>query len=114
MNVDKKYPLYDMLYQKVQDRLKDDTNRSININRICTTINNINADAPEHYQEILALIYHYEIINHDGKSLSVLPYNSKTIMKNMGIIFVFIELPVMLQQIIAEYISFYSTAAEKP
>lgn len=101
------YPLFELLEQRIKDR-KDV--KTIDINLLCTTINNIattHKNFADHYEEILALIYHYDNIYHNDKSLSVLPFNSKTIIKDKGFIVPIYELPLTLQKILAEYIEYY-------
>lgn len=98
------YPLYDELLRKVRQR-KDKT---IDIKRVCTTINNIaQTMSPEetkkHYEEILALIIHHERVA-SGMVLSVVPFDGKTMVGGKGVLFTMNKLPPTLQQIIAQYI----------
>lgn len=101
----KPYPLYEVLLERVNNReLKD-----IDIKRVCSTINSIannhsKEDANDHYREIAALVLHYELVNNDGVLLSSVPYDGKTVAGGKGIIFNMMNLPPLLQQIIAEYV----------
>jgi hypothetical protein len=97
------YPLFTLLEKKV----KENNSKEIDINKLCTTINNITDS--KHYEEILALIYYYEKLDHNGNTLSKLPYDSKMITKDKGIIINIKSLPTTLLYIIAEYIQYYKT-----
>ena len=99
------YPLYDHLVSQVSQR----TETNIDIKRVCVTINNIGQtlnqeDALEHYQEIGALILHHEAITNGNVILSCVPYDSKVMVGGKGILHYIMNLPPVLQQIIAQYI----------
>lgn len=99
------YPLYDELSKQVELR----TEKGIDIKRICTTINNIAQTLPpdattEHYREIGALILHHEMINNGGVLLSPIPYDGKVMVGGKGILHYIMNMPPILQQIIAQYV----------
>lgn len=101
----KPYPLYDKLLQMVEMQ-KD---KSIDIKRLCISINNIAStqspeDAYEHYKEIAALILHHELVSNNGILLSTVPYDGKVMVGGKGIIYSIMNLPPLLQRIIAQYI----------
>lgn len=100
------YPLFDELDNIIKNK-KDF--KEIDINRLCVTINNIanNDDFKEHYEQILALIYYYDKIEHDDKTLSKTPYDSKMITREKGIIFNTESMPTKLLYILSEYINKY-------
>lgn len=103
------YPLYDELLRLVNDR----SEKSIDIARICKTINNISLslspeDSLEHYREIQALIIHYDIINNGGLLISSVPFDGKTMVGKKGILNQIMNFPPLLQQIIAQYIEEYA------
>lgn len=103
------YPLYDHLVQQVEAR----EDKSIDIKKICSTINNIKQTLPpqeaaEHYKEICALIIHCDILNNGGVLLSQVPFDGKIMAGGKGILYNTINLPPMLLQIIAQYIEMYS------
>ena len=99
------YPLYDELLMRVEAR----TEKAIDIKRVCKTINNISLslkpeDALEHYREIQALIIHYEILSNEGIILSPVPFDGKVMAGRKGILNYIMNLPPLLQQIIAQYV----------
>lgn len=101
----KSYPLYDELYKQVESR----SDKTIDIKRVCTTINNISQmlspeAASEHYREIAALILHHEIINNKGILLAPVPYDGKVMVGGKGILHYMPNMPPILQQIIAQYV----------
>jgi hypothetical protein len=98
------YPLYDELAKRVAAR----SEKTIDIKRICTTINNIAQthtpeEMSEHYREIGALILHHDIIT-NGSLLSLIPYDGRIMVGGKGILHYIMNLPPNLQQIIAQYI----------
>jgi len=98
------YPLYDELSKRVAAR----TEKSIDLKRICTTINNIAQthtpeEAAEHYREIGALILHHDMIT-NGSLLSPVAYDGKLMVSGRGVLYNIMNLPPQLQQIIAQYI----------
>lgn len=99
------YPLYDELLKRVEAR----NEKGIDIKRICTTINGISQsmkteNANHHYEEIAALILHHEISNNNGVLLSSIPYDGRVMTGGKGILHYPMNLPPLLQQIIAQYI----------
>lgn len=101
----KPYPLYDELLRRVNAR----TEKGIDIKRICTTISNIATthkpeEVAEHYQEIGALILHYELLANNGVLLSLIPYEGRLMVGGKGILYHITNLPPLLQQIIAQYV----------
>lgn len=99
------YPLYDDLIRRIEAR----TEKGIDIKRVCTTINNIiqtlaPEDAAEHYREIGALILHHELMNNGGVLLSPIPYDGKVMVGGKGVLYYIMNLPPLLQQIIAQYV----------
>ena len=107
--ISKRYELYEML-----ERLAEENNRTIDLNSICFTINDISQQMPteasmEHIYEIGGLIKRYEH-QHGGNLVSnmVVSYNGKIMAGGKGLLYVLENLPVLLQQIIAEYLVYYS------
>lgn len=103
------YPLYDELLKRVGER----TEKTIDIKKVCKTITNIALsllpeDSLDHYREIQALIVHHEILSNGGIILSSVPFDAKVMAGNKGILNYIMNLPPLLQQIIAEYIEFYA------
>lgn len=101
----KPYPLYDELLRRVEAR----TEKGIDIKRICTTINNIATthspgETIEHYREIGSLILHHELLANNGVLLSPVPYEGRVMVGGKGILHSIMNLPPLLQQIIAQYI----------
>jgi len=99
------YPLYDELLKRVHARAE----KTIDIKRICTTINNISLthsqeDASEHYREIGALILHHELLSNNGVLLSPVPYDGRLMAGGKGVLNYIMNLSPILQQIIAQYI----------
>ena len=103
------YPLYDYLVSKVESRAVTAAGgKVIDINRVCSTITNIERIvddkdiAAEHYKEINWLIIrHYHITTGIETAL---PYDVKLMVGGKGILASMNNLPVMLQQILAQYI----------
>jgi hypothetical protein len=105
INMTQSYPLYDQLIRKVNDR----NEKSIDIKRLCITINNIvqtqsSEDSSEHYREISALILHHELLANNGVLLSPIPYEGKVMTGGKGVLYNITFLPPILQQILVEYI----------
>lgn len=97
------YPVYDELLKRVNEREE----KGIDIKRVCTTINNISVnntpeDTAEHYREIAALIVHHEYIS--TGAISSNPYDWKVMVGGKGVLNYIMNLPPLLQQIIAQYI----------
>lgn len=103
------YPLYDELLKKVENR-KDKA--GIDVKRVCSTINNLSQflsaeEAKKHYDEICGLIIHHDVLNR-GMMTNIIPYEGKTMAGGKGILYSSINLPPLLQQIIAQYIEEYA------
>jgi len=103
------YPLFDHLSRLVHQR----QDKYIDIKTVCTTINNFSlymssTEYLDHYEEISAIILHYDVINNGSMILSPNPYDSKIMPGGRGILNYIINLPPFLQQIIAQYIEYYS------
>jgi len=101
----KPYPLYDKLRANVESRVE----KTIDIKRVCTSINGIAQtlspeETNEHYREIAALILHHELITNGGVLLSSTPYDGKVMAGGKGILYYVKNLPPILQQIIAQYV----------
>lgn len=98
------YPLYDDLLLKVEAR----KNKSIDVTRVCQTINNIERIvndkdvATEHYKEIMWLIMHHHYVTTGIET--PLPYDSKVMVGGKGILNYVNNMPALLLQIIAQYI----------
>ena len=104
-NMAQSYPLYDELVKRVEAR----TEKTIDIKRICTTINNISlthtpSETTEHYREIGALILHHEYLSNNGVLLSPIPFDGKVMVGGKGVLHFIMNLPPNLQQIIAQYV----------
>jgi hypothetical protein len=104
------YPLYDELVRLVEER---QDHACIDIKRVCQTCNNIALleydDMMNHYSEIEAIILHYDLINNNGVLLSKTPFEGRVLtMDGRGIINNITNMPPKLQQIIAQYIEYFS------
>lgn len=101
-----KYPLYDELLKQVNE--KEDYNIDAMI--VCQTINNIslnNSDAVDHYEEIGALIMHYECLTNSNILLTLTPFDGKVLPGNKGILNTLVKFPVTLRRIIYQYLQHY-------
>lgn len=99
------YPLYDELLEQVKQRQE----KTIDIKRICTTINNISQtmsedEASGYYRELAALIVHHDHVHNGGVLLAQVPYDGKVMFGGKGLLVYIMNLPPMLQQIIAQFI----------
>jgi hypothetical protein len=99
------YPYYDELVRRVEAR----SEKSIDIKRVCKTINNISIslkpeDALEHYREIQALIIHHDCLSNGGVILSPVPFDGRVMAGRKGILNYIMNCPPLLQQIIAQYV----------
>lgn len=99
------YPLYDRLVQQVESRAL----KTIDITRVCTTINNIAQTLPPneaaaHYKEIGGLILHHELLANNGVLSSLIPFDGKVMAGGKGVLHYITNLPPNLQQIIAQYV----------
>ena len=106
------YPLYDDLVKKVEMRKE----KNIDINRICSTINNIERaivnpgdsmseikeKAYQHYREINMLICYHHILTTGIEN--PIPYDNKVMVGGKGVLNHVNNHPALLQQIIAQYI----------
>lgn len=101
------YPLYDDLLAKVRER----DNKNIDLKMICKTINNMSSlnpeDYSEHYREIQALIIHHWALSNKN-SCSPVPFDGKIMAGRRGILNYVMNLPPILQQILAQYIELFS------
>lgn len=101
----KPYPLYD----KLKAKINLDSNKEIDVKRMCTTINNITkTNNPEqisnHYKEIFALVFHHELVTNNGNLSAIVPYDGKLMVGGKGILFYTDKLPPQLVQIISQYL----------
>ena len=102
-----KFPLYDLLLNTIKN--KED--KCIDVTKICSTITSLAIDenlANIHYTQIAVLILHHELVTNSGVLLSIIPYDGKLMCGGRGILYSFIKFPPLLQQIISQYIDFYS------
>jgi hypothetical protein len=102
------YPLYDQLVADVGARSAKD----IDLKKMCATIKKIaETSTPDetsaHYREIAALIIHHEMLTTGGLTGEV-PFGGKLMPGNMGTLNYMLNLPPLLQQIIAQYIELYA------
>jgi hypothetical protein len=100
------YPLYDFLLQKVKEETKQ-----IDIDELCMTLNGLGHtdNQQDHYDEIYALMIHHECINNNGILLTI-PFEGKLMPGNKqskNILYNNSKLPVLLRQILYEYILYY-------
>lgn len=99
-----KYPLYEELIKKVNE--KQDQNIDI-----CQTINAIslnNEDYAEHYEEIEAIILYYELTTNSNILLTTTPFDGKMLPGNKGLLNTLIKLPLPLRKILLQYIIYYA------
>jgi hypothetical protein len=99
------HPLYDRLLEQVQSRPL----KTIDITRVCTTINNIAQTLPPneaaaHYKEIGGLILHHQLLANNGVMVSLIPFDGKVMAGGKGVLHYIMNLPPTLQQIIAQYV----------
>jgi hypothetical protein len=99
------YPLFDTLVEQVEKRV----DKSIDIRRLCTTINGISQSLPpdqmsEHYREIAAIIFHYGELHGQHDTRAAFPFDGKIMVGGKGILFYITNFPPDLQQIIAQYV----------
>jgi hypothetical protein len=97
------YPLYDNLVTQVTNN----QGKNIDIKRICNTINmlsQVSDDGFELYREIGALIIHHHILHNEGNIVDQVPYGGKVMVGGKGVLMTIINLPPLLQQIIAQFI----------
>ena len=102
-----KYPLYDELVKRVNQK----PDKPIDTSHLCQTINAIslnNADATDHYEEIHALIIHYESITNSNILLTTTPFDGKVLPGNKGVLNTLIKIPAPLRKILLEYIDYYA------
>lgn len=99
------FPLYDRLINKVIQN--QNQNQTIDIGKICSTIKNIKTlESPYsdmHFYNIAALIIHHELST-NGSLSSTKPYDITICPGGKGIMVKMLNLPKLLQLIIAEYI----------
>lgn len=102
------YPLYDLLKNEISKRAE----KSVDINKVCATINNISRimtpeQTNEHYREIQALIIHHYLLTRG--ILNHIPYEGKVMIGGKGVLNYIANMPPELQQIIAHYIEYTGT-----
>lgn len=92
------FPLYDELLNSIPEKHLD-------LSQICSTINSLKEQehSQEHYEIIMALIFHHDIKN-NGTPLTMVPYDGKLLSGGKGVIFQISQLPIQLQQIIGNYL----------
>jgi hypothetical protein len=114
---------YFALYDDLLAQVRATTIQSVELWRICGTIENLTRQLPEeiaqtHTSFIFALIYHHALIANQGMLFSTVPYggsvlgrlpgpNRATGKEGRGILFKITELPPLLQQVIAKYVMTY-------
>ena len=101
-------PLYDELARLVS--LNEDL--AVDIERVRLSINDIAKNLPyeqmlAHYLQIEGLIIHHNIVTNNGVTCKV-PYDGKLMGAGKGIINYMGQMPVKLQQIIAQYIEMFA------
>jgi hypothetical protein len=100
------YPLYDYLLNKTKESTKQ-----IDLDEFCLTLNGIChlENQQDHYNEIYALMLHYETLHNNSILLSV-PFEGKLMPGNKqtkNILYNNIKLPSLFRQILYEYILYY-------
>lgn len=103
------YELYELLLQRSRDR----DEKNIDIEKLCLTINSLvlldEKSSKDHYDELMALILHHEYLKNNKVFLTKVPYNGVEQPGGRGIQYIFRDLKdPQLQQIINEYILYYS------
>ena len=99
------YPLYEELLKQIEKE------KVIDVTNVCQTIASLNTmgfttlELTNHYEEIWALMLHYEFLN---KKSNTIPCNGKALPGNKNILFTLDKIPIPLQNILAQYIKFYS------
>jgi hypothetical protein len=104
------HPLYDKLVKNINDSQI----KNIDVGRVCSTINNFWKDLPKdqasfHYEWIASLILHHYILSNKGNITSSTCYNCKLMPGDSGELYTISNLPIDLQQIIAEYLVYYNS-----
>ena len=103
------YPLYDQLLKEVKER----TETGIDISKVSDTIGAISKNSPsdvanKHYREIAMLIMYHEIVNNPDTQIFSqkvpVPFDGKVMAGGRGILYHIVNLPPIVQQIIAQYI----------
>lgn len=98
-----KYPLYDELFETA----RKNKNRCVPAD-LAKHINSISrsADKKEHYQEILALLIHYERTLAPS-SMRKIPKGTREISKGAAVRLNVAQMPVLLQKILDAYVDKY-------
>jgi hypothetical protein len=101
------YPLFDELVRRINER----NGTGIDIKIVCNTINNMSQYMPKseynkHYDEIEALIIHYHSLQTKNEMTNI--YDVKLMAGGKGLLYTIEKIDPHLQQIIAEYLIYYS------
>ena len=99
------YPLYEHLLERVQAHQGSE----VDVKRMCDTISSLSrkmstTESVKHNKEILALILHHHRLQ--GGAPGTLPFGGKVMAGGKGALYNTQYLPVLLQQILAEYLDF--------
>lgn len=100
------FPLYDRLKEQVSQN----RSQSIDLRCICMTINSMHQkvktkeEVIEHLYAIAALIHHHEMLGSGGVTFHAVPYMGRIIDGGKGPLFTMVNLPPLLQHIIAAYV----------
>lgn len=104
------YPLYDELKAKVE---KDKERYSVDLKLLDGSIKNISElekeERDKHYEEIMALIHHYELTVNNGTGFSSIPFRGNSLPGGKGVTWQITSLPFPLQRILAAYVEKYSS-----
>ena len=103
-----KYPLYEELVKQVNEK----ENQNFEVSHICPTINGIslnNVDTAEHYEEMYAIIIHYELLTNSNILLTLTPNQGTLLPGGKGIVNILNKLPLPLTRILYQYIEYYSS-----
>lgn len=100
------FPLYD----EIVERIRNSPAQSIDLRRVCSTINSIHQhiekqdEAQEILDTIFALCFHHELVENRGVMFRSTPYSGKVLEGGKGVLYTVTNLPPFLQQIIATFI----------
>ena len=94
-------------------RAEEEDKLDLDLSKFCTVINNLSLhlspeESEKHYEEISALIIHYDYINNGSLSVTPLPYGSRAMPGGKGILYSPTNFPPLLQKIIICYIDYYT------
>jgi hypothetical protein len=90
------------LYDNLVEQVKSNQTCSINLLSLCSTLNDL---PPEHSEIVYALILHHDFTCNNGTRFQTVSYNGKVFENGNLVMFRMIDLPPVLQQIIATYIT---------